>query len=596
MGHDQPYPHQTAHGSLASEDPDAKQLQAEPPEARRSHGRSHACLRRLESVFFQLLHRARVIQQRRVNRLRLGAFATERDQVVTALTLRQLAHEETLEEISDVQRDHFLTSESVGLLAKHFKSHGKSSPAECVASQDDAHKQTVARAATDGSMHASWPTGALTEKTRRAASWLPENNASAKDTHLRLQWILEHRYFSYTVSLVVSLNLVFIFIDEEYWASERLGNPWQPSDTWTSILLVMDVTFTSLFCLEVAVRLLVEGCAFFCNHWNLLDIFLAGTELWSHSMTLLTNRRASWLRIARLGRLLWILQFFESLWVIVVGVLCAYRTIAWTLVLLLIILYCFAIVTTKMVGQPLRNWPTEGSYLEAEDAALLRMWFHSTPESMFTLLTMVTLEGWSEVARVLAKYTNDATSLIFCFIFFSLTTWGLMNMVTAVIIEATVGKALHHLENYVKITAAERYAAIKKICNCFFRTGVDTRGQLHRDQFIDALADKDFVNRLHDIGIDVRQAHTLFDLLDYDQSGSLNLHEFTEGVLEARGEGHAMDVLRLKYDLRRCFQKGRAEVTELKAEFHGFVEEFTAEAQALSRRLTDAAVLLLWQP
>lgn len=391
------------------------------------------------------------------------------------------------------------------------------------------------------------------------------------------------------MSIVVCLNLVFIFIDEEFWASERLGDPWQPSDTWASTLLATDIIFTTLFCLEVAVRLLVEGLAFFCHHWNLLDLFLAVTEIWPHSLTALSNRRASWLRIARLGRLLWILQFFETLWVIVVGVLCAYRTIAWTLVLLFIILYCFAIMTTKMVGQPLRNWPIEGAHLEAEDVALLRMWFGSIPESMFTLLTMLTLEGWSESARVLARYTSDATSLICCFIFFSVTTWGLMNMVTAVIIEATVGKALHHLENYVKITAAERYDAIKKICDCFFHTGVDTCGQLHRKEFIEALDDKEFVTRLHDVGIDLRQAHTLFDLLDCDQSGALNLNEFTEGVLDARGSGHAMDVLRLKYDLQRCFQKSRAGVAELKADLNDPVEEFAAEAQALERRLTDAA-------
>lgn len=246
-------------------------------------------------------------------------------------------------------------------------------------------------------------------------------------------------------------------------------------------------------------------------------------------------------------------------------------------------------MTTKMVGQPLRNWPTEGAHLEAEDVELLRMWFGSTPESMFTLLTMVTLEGWSEIGRVLAKYSSGFISLICCFCFFALTTWGLMNMVAAVIIEATVGKALHHLENYVKITAAERYDAIKKICDCFFHTGVDAHGQLHRKQFMEALDDKEFVNRLHAVGIDLRQAHTLFDLLDFDQSGTLNLNEFTEGVLEARGIAHAMDVLCLKYDLQRFFRKSRAALVQLKADLNGPVEEFAAEAQALTRRLTDAA-------
>jgi len=587
-----------ASASLASEDVAAKQVHAESPQPRRSC----AWWVHLRSAFLQLLHRARVIQQRRVNRLRIGALATERDQVVSPLMLRELAKEGTPEEVSDVQRDHNLVSEGVDLVAKHLKHHHAETAAGV--REDDAQKPAVERVAIWGAdhTHISWPV--VLQQARRISStpdgsksmthWAKGSRIStgtpiANGTRFRLQWILEHRYFTYTVSLVVCLNLVFIFIDEEYWASERLGNSWQPSDTWASTLSVIDIIFTTLFCLEVAVRLLVEGLTFFCNRWNILDISLAVTELLSHSLTALSNRRASWLRIARLGRLLWILQFFESLWVIVVGVLCAYRTIAWTLVLLFIILYCFAIMTTKMVGQPLRNWPIEGAHLEAEDVALLRICFGSIPESMFTLLTMVTLEGWSEIARVLAKYSSGAASLISCFIFFSLTTWGLMNMVAAVMIEATVGKALHHLENYVKITAAERYAAIKKICDCFFRTGVDTHGLLHKNQFIEALDDKEFVNRLHDVGVDLRQAHTLFDLLDCDQSGALNLNEFTEGVLDARGSGHAMDVLRLKYDLQRSFHHSQAGVAEVWGDVDAHVDKFAAEAQALTRRLTDAA-------
>merc|ERR1719160_10606 len=92
----------------------------------------------------------------------------------------------------------------------------------------------------------------------------------------------------------------------------------------------------------------------------------------------------------------------------------------------------------------------------------------------------------------------------FFIIFLSITTFAIMNVVVAVM---------------MKKAEMEKQAAMAKIYNVFQTADADGNGKLTRQEFMDALTWEDVTLYLHEVGIDVRQAENLFDILDYDESG-----------------------------------------------------------------------------
>eukprot|EP00438_Fugacium_kawagutii_P007204 Skav214301 [mRNA] locus=scaffold4614:47734:50099:- [translate_table: standard] len=54
---------------------------------------------------------------------------------------------------------------------------------------------------------------------------------------------------------------------------------------------------------------------------------------------------------------------------------------------------------------------------------------------------------------------------------------------------------------------------------------------------------------MHEVQIDVRQAEALFDVLDYNNSGTLDCEEFLEGIMLARGEARSREVIAAQCDL-----------------------------------------------
>merc|ERR1712139_34073 len=115
----------------------------------------------------------------------------------------------------------------------------------------------------------------------------------------------------------------------------------------------------------------------------------------------------------------------------------------------------------------------------------------------------------------------------------------------------------------------------------FVEADTDGNGGLTKEEFLAALQRGDVTKYLHEVGIDVRQAENLFDILDYDGSGSLDSQEFIEGVMKARGEAKAKDVLAVQCDLWRSDRKVRTELTEMKTATFFRVDSLEAEATNL---------------
>merc|ERR1712070_432581 len=74
-------------------------------------------------------------------------------------------------------------------------------------------------------------------------------------------------------------------------------------------------------------------------------------------------------------------------------------------------------------------------------------------------------------------------------------------------------------------------------------------------EFISSLGSEIMYGKLSGVGISVKDAVDLFDLLDYDKAGIVPQTDFVEGCLRSRGHARAKDLLYLSCDIRHYGNK-----------------------------------------
>lgn len=353
------------------------------------------------------------------------------------------------------------------------------------------------------------------------------------------------RFFSLFIATIIAVNAIFLGIETD---CAELHICSDPNDMSTGLWYAIEIGFTSIFCIELMLRVYAERYSFLLDGWNLFDsilVLIAFVDTFilesiSHAsgeaMDLFSVMRI--LRVMRVARIFRLLRFFKKLWLLVIGVLDAMRSLFWAWILITIIIYIFAIFLTRTLGK-----------VYAKDDAVIEEQFGTVVRSMFTLFQVMTLEGWPTIARNAMRH-EPWIWLIFI-LFLVGTTFSIMNVIVAVIVESTLEQAMHQKADTMKQEEAEARRVIMSAAEVFRATDANSDGQITKDEFLKALKRPDVYAYLKEMDIDVRQAENLFDILDFDDSGALDAREFTSGVLKARGQARAKDVLAVQCNIWR---------------------------------------------
>jgi len=119
---------------------------------------------------------------------------------------------------------------------------------------------------------------------------------------------------------------------------------------------------------------------------------------------------------------------------------------------------------------------------------------------------------------------------------------------------------------------------------------VDGDGELTQVEFLQSLENPSVIQHLHEVDVDVRQAENLFDILDFDESGSLNAEEFIEGLMTARGEAKAKEVLAVQCDMWKVERKLQESMQRFDKEVHGAASELESSIRAFRQQVPKVPV------
>eukprot|EP00927_Polykrikos_kofoidii_P025278 TRINITY_DN2274_c0_g1_i4.p1 TRINITY_DN2274_c0_g1~~TRINITY_DN2274_c0_g1_i4.p1 ORF type:complete len:641 (+),score=113.38 TRINITY_DN2274_c0_g1_i4:202-2124(+) len=361
------------------------------------------------------------------------------------------------------------------------------------------------------------------------------------------QKLARHSLFENVTLAVIGVNAIWIAVDTDYNDQETLADA-----KW--YFQMMEHSFCVFFSFEWFVRFQAfrNKCDGFTDGWFVFDsclVFSMVMETWVLTLLFLVIGGgggsplggASILRLFRLLRLTRMARMLKSmpeLLILIKGMISAMRSVFFTLCLLIIILYVFAIAFTQL----------------SKDFVFHDLFFSSVSLSMYTLLVAGTfLDNLTSVTTSIGNESGVCVALFFVFVLLAALT--VMNMLIGVLCEVVSAVAATEKEGLLVSFVSSNLQAVLQ------RIDTDGNCSISRKEFHLLIEDKIACEALMEVDVDPL---CVIDYLDYifdsgddgdgedDGGGELSFAKFMEVVLQLRGTNTATvkDIL----DLRQFVQ------------------------------------------
>jgi len=364
-------------------------------------------------------------------------------------------------------------------------------------------------------------TDAIKEKVRQTQLGTPPYDVSDYyyETGFFRDLATNHTFENFTLGVIV-LNALWMSIDTDMNGAKTILQA-------KPIFVTADCLFFGYFVMELFVRFMAFKNKLDCfkDGWFRFDTFLvilyAFDPFFVGMMAATSGQSAPDLptsvlrlfRLARLSRLVRMLRSFPQLMTMIKGMATAAASVGYTLGLLIIITYVFAIA--------LRNLVAKGSEIE-------ETYFPSVYQAIISLIIFGTfLDALSDF--LLAVQKDSTVCFILCWIYIALASLTVMNMLIGVLCEVITAVAAEENEVETVQQINERFGKVAD--------QTETPGELTWNEFQKVLDDPENVNALRDLSVD---PESMIDLSQdfFFADGAENTvrkEDFLEMVLDARG-------------------------------------------------------------
>ncbi|WP_170410920.1 ion transporter [Ruegeria atlantica] len=232
----------------------------------------------------------------------------------------------------------------------------------------------------------------------------------------RLLTLIEAPAFGKFITGVIIFNAVLLGMETSPALMDAMG----------PVIVALDSLCLTIFVVEITIKLLATGRRFFTNGWNVFDFVIVGIALVPGGSGL------SVLRALRILRVLRVISVAPRLRRVVEGFISALPGMASVFLLMAILFYIGAVISTKLFSQSFPDW------------------FGDLGLSAYTLFQIMTLESWSMgiVRPVMEVYPY---AWLFFVPFIMVTTFAVVNLLVGLIVNSM--QDAHHAEDEVRTDA-----------------------------------------------------------------------------------------------------------------------------------------------
>eukprot|EP00927_Polykrikos_kofoidii_P007470 TRINITY_DN13063_c0_g1_i9.p1 TRINITY_DN13063_c0_g1~~TRINITY_DN13063_c0_g1_i9.p1 ORF type:complete len:617 (-),score=104.59 TRINITY_DN13063_c0_g1_i9:13-1863(-) len=382
------------------------------------------------------------------------------------------------------------------------------------------------------------------------------------------EW-LRSAYFDYFMSIFLLLNLALVGVQTNYMANHAN----QPVPSW---IVAINVSFCLIFSIELGIRIAISGTRFWSNDgykWNVFDtIIVTFTILDEVSQSLMSGSDVQeiidqmgilrMLRVARVARLIRMVRLIPELKSLVYLILSSMGAFIWTLVLMLILMFCVAVYFTQIATDMRAQ-----KEVPPDIDVIVRYWGTIENSIMSLFMAITGGDDWRNLSEVFLNKPGSLTNQLFFSCYIAWASLVMLNLVTGVFVEGAQ-----------RIVGEDRRKETVRLAAKFFvEADLDNSEELTLHEFEALVGCGKMDEFLSGLGISVNDANALFQSFDEDGSGDISLVEFVEGCLRLGATSTYQDTMILKCNQMALTNK---------------VEEFSSSVEALSKRSAQLNDLL----
>ncbi len=236
-----------------------------------------------------------------------------------------------------------------------------------------------------------------------------------------LRDLVEHRRFNQVIVALIVINAILLGMETDPSLRVIQAGP----------ILEADLVILGIFTVEIALRIVAHGRAFWRDPWSVFDFFVIAISLAA------VGSSVAVLRALRVLRVLHLLSVVPRLRRVVQTLLHSLPGIGSITLLLALLIYVFSVMATELFGHEFPEW------------------FGTIGKSMFTLFQIMTLESWSMgIVRPLMEVYPLAWAFFVPFVL--VVGFAVLNLFIAVVVDSM--QQIHREERDSLDQVAEREA------------------------------------------------------------------------------------------------------------------------------------------
>jgi len=336
--------------------------------------------------------------------------------------------------------------------------------------------------------------------------------------------VLTSTWFETFICCVIIANTIMIAADQT--VRIKKGHT-------TKMLEAFEHVFLTFYLFELLLRLFVNGIEILQENWIKFDFFLVAISIVTQWLLapispesrdglgpIVVVRTA---RLARLARSLRLIMKFSQLRMLLAGLFSSGKMILYTMLLLTLLLFVFAAIGVEIIT--LDQSATD--LADQKYHGIVDEYFPDLPLTMLTLLQFVCMDSIGSIYRPMIQ--KKAGLMVYFVGIILVVAVFFMNIVTAVLVNGALEQTQRDQELKRQQHAQRRKELMTLLYEMFTRLDTDRSGRIDRDEIIN-LNDEDLFVLTE--FLDFKNPMEVFDQLDIDGGGSLDIDEFCEGLYE----------------------------------------------------------------
>ncbi|CAE7720451.1 CACNA1B [Symbiodinium pilosum] len=415
-------------------------------------------------------------------------------------------------------------------------------------------------------------------------SW-PTLSDEADESHAKSsfeRWVKSWK-FERIFAIVLMSNAIFLGIQTQ-WSSMHLH------DELPVAFLVLQMIYAALFILEICFRLAAWGLkGFFCSDdwlWHMLDVFVwltAVLELVADIMSLEAQHATSSsgfrllrivkiARFARAIRIFKVLRFVRALRILLFSILHTLKSLIWSQVLLMIIIFSFAILFSDATIA----YVVDNDLAQSFDSTTLFKYFGSPLRTMTTLFRSISGGvTWEEPANALQDVGGEWVLLFTVYVAFCL--FAVLNVMVGVFCHSAITGAEKDQDLLVQSLLQEKEGFRERFLQLFKQID-DGSGRITLLEFENRFQDESVKALFEALELGATDAWTLFQMLDKDGDHNIDADEFIDSCIRMRGSARSVDVCGLRLQTAKI-RSQLSELTRASEQMQGVIVELARSCQ-----------------